>query len=194
MGRGARGQGNLPERNAGGISVILVPSPLPHALARTHKCLPRQILDAVPGSTKQAWHSDNQSRGLTIIIPLVDFTSENGPTRVLVGSHDDKTRPRVMRKGGARVVQAPLGAIAAYDSRTYHRGLGNETKEGRPAIIFCYDREWSRPPGCGPYTRSMADARKMSGCVGPSLRAGSRTGSKVLKFQQELLLDSSRLR
>jgi len=114
-----------------------------------------QILNAVPGSLDQAWHSDNQSRGLTIIIPLVDFTTDNGPTQVLVGSHT-RTWP-LLAQHGAQVVRAPAGAIAAYDSRTYHRGLGNSTDEGRPAIIFCYDRTWSPPPGCGPYS-SLANS------------------------------------
>ena len=45
-----------------------------------------QILNAVPGSVSQTWHSDNRSRGLTIIIPLVDFTVDNGPTQVLVAT------------------------------------------------------------------------------------------------------------
>ena len=106
-----------------------------------------QILNAVPGSKDQTWHSDNRSRGLSIIVPLVDFTPENGATQLLLGSHN-KSWPRVVQQG-AQVVHAPVGAVAAYDSRTYHRGLGNQTGEGRPALIFCYDREWSPPPGCG---------------------------------------------
>lgn len=106
-----------------------------------------QILNAVPGSGHQTWHSDNRSRGLTIIVPLVDFTADNGPTQVLVGSHS-RNWPLVAQHG-ARTVQARVGGIAAYDSRTYHRGLGNETAEGRPALIFCYDRDWSPPPGVG---------------------------------------------
>ena len=28
-----------------------------------------QILNAVPGSVDQTWHSDNRSRGLSIIVP-----------------------------------------------------------------------------------------------------------------------------
>ena len=36
-----------------------------------------------------------------------------------------------------------------FDSRTYHRGLGNEAKEGRPELIFCYDYATHPPPGCG---------------------------------------------
>ena len=39
--------------------------------------------------------------------------------------------------------------IVAYDSRAFHRGLGNLTDEPRPALIFCYDRTVSPPPGRG---------------------------------------------
>lgn len=113
-----------------------------------------QVLTALPYSTHQAWHSDNQKRGLTIIIPLVDFTTENGPTQVLPGSHNSAWA--LVAQRGAQVVEASTGSIAAYDSRTYHRGLGNRTREGRPALILCYDREWSPPPGCGPI-KSLGD-------------------------------------
>ena len=61
---------------------------------------------------------------------------------------DEQDWPLVAREG-AQVVHATVGAIAAYDSRTYHRGLGNRTKEGRPALIFCYDKQENPPPGCG---------------------------------------------
>lgn len=114
-----------------------------------------QILNAVPGSASQTWHADNRTRGLTIIVPLVDFTADNGATQVLPCSHT-KAWPLVAQSG-ARVVQAPVGGIAAFDSRTFHRGLGNESHEGRPALIFCYDREWSPPPGVGVYG-SIANA------------------------------------
>lgn len=105
-----------------------------------------QLMTAVPGSTNQSWHKDNRSRGLSIIIPLVDFTAENGGTQLLLGSHNN-TWP--LTDGGARVIHAPAGSIVAYDSRTIHRGLGNETSAGRPALIFCYDRIDTPPPGCG---------------------------------------------
>lgn len=80
-------------------------------------------------------------------MPLVNFTIDNGATQLLPGSHIHAW-PRMVQEG-AQVVQAPAGAIVAYDSRTYHRGLGNQTDEGRPALIFCYDRTCSPPPGTG---------------------------------------------
>mmetsp|Transcript_14395 Transcript_14395/g.20416 ORF Transcript_14395/g.20416 Transcript_14395/m.20416 type:complete len:337 (-) Transcript_14395:141-1151(-) len=106
-----------------------------------------QLMTAVPGSGNQSWHKDNRARGLSIIVPLVDFTPDNGGTQLLLGSHD--TNWPLFANGGARVIHAPAGSIVAYDSRTIHRGLGNETNEGRPALIFCYDRVESPPPGCG---------------------------------------------
>ena len=115
-----------------------------------------QILNALPTSFNQTWHSDNRSRGLSIIIPLVEFNLDNGPTQLLVGSHNSSW-PLVAERG-AQVVQAPAGAVVAYDSRTYHRGLGNLTADGRPALIFCYDREWSPPPGYSGVYGSIAHA------------------------------------
>eukprot|EP00986_Skeletonema_menzelii_P004192 scaffold1415_cov152-Skeletonema_menzelii.AAC.4 len=106
-----------------------------------------QLMTAVPGSGNQSWHKDNRARGLSIIVPLVDFTPENGGTQLLLGSHNNKWP--VFANGGARVINAPAGSVVAYDSRTIHRGLGNETSEGRPALIFCYDRVETPPPGCG---------------------------------------------
>ena len=105
-----------------------------------------QLMTAVPGSGNQSWHKGNRARGLSIIVPLVDFTTENGCTQLLLGSHNNKWP---LGQGGARVVQAPAGSVVAYDSRTIHRGLGNETSVGRPALIFCYDRVETPPPGCG---------------------------------------------
>jgi len=106
-----------------------------------------QLLTATPESKNQMWHSDNRRRGLTVIVPLVDFTLENGATQLLAGSHDASWRCVV--NDGATVLQAPTGSIAAYDARTYHRGLGNSTEESRPALVFRYDRASSPPPGCG---------------------------------------------
>ena len=88
-------------------------------------------------------------------MPLVDFTADNGGTQMLVGSHNSSWS--LVAQEGAQVVHAPAGAVVAYDSRTYHRGLSNQTGEGRPGLIFCYDRTVSPPPGVGPLG-SLANA------------------------------------
>ena len=47
-----------------------------------------QLLTATPThcdavNREQTWHADNQARGLTIIIPLIDFCAANGATQLL---------------------------------------------------------------------------------------------------------------
>ena len=106
-----------------------------------------QLLTAVPQSAPQMWHSD-RARGLTLLVPLVDFTLENGATQLLPGSH------RLHQLGtlnhGPTVACAPKGSVVAYDARVYHRGLGNSTWTPRPALVLRYDRRETSPPGCGP--------------------------------------------
>ena len=64
-----------------------------------------QLMTAVPGSGNQSWHKDNRARGLSIIVPLVDFTPENGGTQLLLGSHNNKW-PLVKE---VHELQAPAG-------------------------------------------------------------------------------------
>ncbi len=111
-----------------------------------------QLLTAAPRcSQEQSWHSDNRARGITIVVPLVDFTAENGATQLLPGSHALGSAPsrRLLLRDGARVATPRLGQLVAYDARTYHRGLGNSTAASRPALVFRYDRRESPPPGVG---------------------------------------------
>ena len=46
-----------------------------------------QLLTAAPQSQSQIWHSDHRAHGLTLVVPLVSFTPDNGGTQVLPGSH-----------------------------------------------------------------------------------------------------------
>ena len=110
-----------------------------------------QLLTAVPQSAPQMWHSDNRSRGLTLLVPLIDFTLDNGATQLLPCSHRrDGRRELDALRHGPMVACAPRGSVVAYDARVYHRGLGNGTGTPRPALVLRYDRRETPPPGCGP--------------------------------------------
>ena len=113
-----------------------------------------QLLTATPThcdavNREQTWHADNQARGLTIIVPLVDFCAENGATQLLPGTHALRSAWPAVLRGGAITIAPRCGDIAVYDCRTYHRGLGNSTAAGRPALVFRYDCEATPPPGVG---------------------------------------------
>ena len=109
-----------------------------------------QLLTAAPWvSQDQMWHSGNRSEGLTIVVPLVDFTLDNGATQLLPGTHDPRLSSMPLMGEGARILTPKLGDIAVYDARTYHRGLGNASGHSRPALVFRYDHCDSPPPGVG---------------------------------------------
>ena len=47
-----------------------------------------QLLNATPThSEAQTWHKDNLARGVTVVVPLCDFSVDNGATQLLPGSH-----------------------------------------------------------------------------------------------------------
>jgi len=46
-----------------------------------------QFVDSEPGSAAQIFHCDNTRKGLTVLIPLVDMTLDNGATELLLGTH-----------------------------------------------------------------------------------------------------------
>ena len=104
-----------------------------------------QLLNAAPHSQNQIWHSDHRVHGLTLVVPLTDFTPLNGATQLLPGSHALPSSWSWLL-GGAQIAAAPAGGLLAYDARMYHRGLGNTTEKSRPALVFRYDRRDERPP------------------------------------------------
>lgn len=115
-----------------------------------------QLLTAVPASTDQIWHSDNRSRGLTLVVPLggEGFTEANGATQLLPGTHlvgglDTVAGFRALLRDGPCLGRAPRGSVLAYDARLYHRGTGNASSEARPCLVLRYDSKETPPPGVG---------------------------------------------
>jgi len=105
------------------------------------------------------------AHSLTINLPLVDVTVENGAIEVWPGSHLD------VRSGGRPSIHVPeewlaerasvrvpttKGSILLRDGRMWHRGTSNSTPDPRPMIAVVYAAWWYRPlpidfhPDCQP--------------------------------------------
>jgi len=101
-----------------------------------------------PGSGFQNIHQDFPRYGLTVNIPLVDFTEENAPLEVWPRSHvrDDKFHTgmvhlskdevRALPKGKRMLLKA--GSIFIRDQRLVHRGTVNITTEPRFCLSIWY--------------------------------------------------------
>ena len=98
-----------------------------------------------PGFGEQKLHADDlaltdvkQTRGLTAILALVDFTEENGATRLVPGSH---RRPDQQRLSGNLdhhpdqvVLTGDAGDMFVFSRHVLHSGTKNQSNRPRPAI------------------------------------------------------------
>ncbi len=104
-----------------------------------------------PGSGFQNIHQDFPRFGLTVNVPLVDFTEENAPLEVWPGSH---VRGGVFHTGKVNLSAAEIRELAARipgqrllvkagsmlirDQRMVHRGTANTGSSPRPCLSIWY--------------------------------------------------------
>lgn len=105
-----------------------------------------------PGSGFQNIHQDFPRFGLTVNIPLVDFTEDNAPLEVWPGSHrregdkfhtgkadlsEAEIKALVARVPGKRML-SKAGSILIRDQRLVHRGTANTGTAPRPCLSLWY--------------------------------------------------------
>ncbi len=110
-----------------------------------------------PGSGFQNIHQDFPRFGLTINIPLVDFTEENAPLEIWPGSHvrsADKLGAlafhtdnvnlsaveinEINQKIPSKRMLIKAGSILIRDQRLVHRGTANVSDQPRPCLSLWY--------------------------------------------------------
>ena len=72
---------------------------------------------------------------LNVFVPLVDLTTETGPTEFVPGTHFDFDH-----KSEHRIITCDAGSAILFDYRLKHRGLGNRSQEDRPLLYLTYAR------------------------------------------------------
>ena len=121
---------------------------------------------ALPGAPAQHVHTDHPTlfpehaldgllpcHAVTLVLPLVELSTDIGPTAVWLGSH----RERWLQEGkepdrtAAFVPESALGSVYLMDYRLVHHGMANETTRPRPILYVAYARPW------------FTDARNFSG-------------------------------
>ncbi|MGH9270850.1 MAG: phytanoyl-CoA dioxygenase family protein [Ilumatobacteraceae bacterium] len=119
-----------------------------------------QILERGPGSADQWLHRDegvwvdvpkpSPELQLASVIALVDFTADNGATRLVPGSHkwpdrylsmEQQTKPDADQ---VVVAEMPAGSAVIYTGGVIHGGGANTTKHPRRAVHLSYCLGWLR--------------------------------------------------
>jgi ectoine hydroxylase-related dioxygenase (phytanoyl-CoA dioxygenase family) len=127
--------------------VILGPSCARYQLNLAH------LLERLPGANTQFWHQDEivwnlvpepkPELQLASVIALVDFTADNGATRVFPGSH--RWEPgRYPSNEEAVVAEMPAGSAIVYLGSTFHGGGAHSGSEPRRGVHLSYTLGWLR--------------------------------------------------
>ena len=147
---------NLLARGAVFRQIPLNENVLPVAEAAMDKELLLSSLSAItlgPGQEAQPMHEDTQQIPLARPHPpiainamwaLSPFTEENGATRIVPGSHRLADSPVYGGEYETKAATMPAGSVMLFDSRLWHAGGANRTKERRFAISCYYCAGWVR--------------------------------------------------
>ncbi|HEX7837376.1 MAG TPA: phytanoyl-CoA dioxygenase family protein [Kofleriaceae bacterium] len=108
-----------------------------------------------PGEAAQAWHTDDafyhaprphpQPLGVSVIWAIEDFTTDNGATEVLPGSHRWGVEHPGAREREAVAAVMPAGSALVFDAALWHRGGSNRSPGTRLAISTQYCQPYLRP-------------------------------------------------
>jgi phytanoyl-CoA dioxygenase PhyH len=103
--------------------------------------------DPLPGYGQQGLHADWTARAkgepfriVTAIWLLDDFTSENGATRLVPGTHRPLTQPAksfadpASRHHDQRITVGPAGSVLLFNGHLWHSGTRNQTNQHRRVL------------------------------------------------------------
>lgn len=147
----------LPQKHAFFRNVGLNPRLLPlmkRLLGETCVLASLNGLTMTPGGRDQGLHIDQNETipGSVLYInalhTLDPFTRENGCTRVIPGSQNrvfQRQLDPALFENQAVYLEAPAGAVIAYNGGLWHAGSANRTQKNRRALHLFYSRSWVRP-------------------------------------------------
>jgi hypothetical protein len=111
------------------------------------------LLERLPGAGQQFWHQDEVVWNLVpepkpelqvaSVIALVDFTADNGATRVFPGSHRWEAG-RYPTDDEAVAAEMPAGSAIVYLGSTFHGGGAHSGTQPRRGVHLSYTLGWLR--------------------------------------------------
>eukprot|EP00747_Dinoflagellata_sp_TGD_P047994 gnl/TRDRNA2_/TRDRNA2_145345_c1_seq2.p1 gnl/TRDRNA2_/TRDRNA2_145345_c1~~gnl/TRDRNA2_/TRDRNA2_145345_c1_seq2.p1 ORF type:complete len:156 (-),score=30.43 gnl/TRDRNA2_/TRDRNA2_145345_c1_seq2:68-535(-) len=93
---------------------------------------------------------------LTMLIPLVDLTAENGATELKLGSHKLPFEEAMSRPSWHAVCS--IGSAVLFDARVVHRGGPNLTDDPRHVLYQTFIKRWWAEEGEEKYNTLEKDA------------------------------------
>ncbi len=148
---------NLPSKGRGFVDLLR--TPIVRTLARHvlegDYCLSSHTANiAGPGGEAMVLHSDqgysprhiDLALTMNVMWMLVDFTDDNGATRLVPGSHRRTHEPPRDEPVDTVAGVGPAGTALVFDGRIWHGTGANTTADGRRyGVLTYFCRPWLRP-------------------------------------------------
>ncbi len=126
-----------------------------HFLAPSYLLSAALVVNLHPGETPQEFHQDDAlgapppprpPQGVSTIWALDDFTSDNGATNVIPGSHRWAWPwpDRGEQERRSVVLEIPAGAVAIFPGTLFHRAGANRSQGKRLGLTIQYCQPWLR--------------------------------------------------
>lgn len=148
------------------------PQPVRELVERMLKCDWQDMVGSLPSTAASdigRWHRDMGSLFedetidvslpsiyLTMLIPLVELTAENGATELKLGSHRLPFEEG-MKRPSWHAVCSP-GSVVLFDARAVHRGGPNLTDDPRHVLYMTFIKRWWAEEGQENYNTLEKDA------------------------------------
>ena len=105
------------------------------------------------GETKTAAHGQHPCHCLTVFLPLVDLTAENGATKYLPGTQHSVIATAALEAeaseagsssgaGAAACLELRAGDAVIFDYRLFHAGGANKSRCRRPILYLIFAKPW----------------------------------------------------
>ena len=102
---------------------------------------------------RTAPHAQHPCHCLTVFVPLVELTAENGATAFLPGTHHSAIATAALEAEAAEAgsssgsgtparLMLPAGDAILFDYRLFHAGGANQSARRRPMLYLIYARPW----------------------------------------------------
>lgn len=98
------------------------------------------ILNNTQGQDLSEFDIDLPPYYFTVLIPLVDITEENGPTRFVKGTH--KQTQVIVNEQSAYAPLLTPGDVTIFDGRILHKGSANQTGGERLVAYITFVANW----------------------------------------------------
>ena len=138
-----------------------------HIIVPGGEDMPLHIDNAVPDPIPKDW-----PMRLVIVIPLCDFSKENGTTYVVPGSNKLLKKPSIKdeKKFKGIHLEAKAGSLLIWDGNIWHKSTKNISSKDRAGLIISYGASFFKEI-CGEEEHLVVVPKKLQEKMSPRLKS-----------------------